>query len=432
MSDPFVLRSRRVELPLGQRSADILIESGKVASVDEYGAITDGYIIEDVGDQIILPGLVDTHVHLNEPGRTEWEGFQTGTNSAKAGGVTTLVDMPLNSSPVTTTVGSLSLKRRSAAEKLHVDVGFHAGLVPGNATSIASVIEAGALAAKVFLCPSGIDEFEHCGENELRQAMPILADLGVPLLVHAEIVYPVPPLPNPLRYRDYLESRPAAFERDAIKMMIRLARETGCRVHIVHLADADCVSMIAEARDEGLPLTVETCPHYLCFDAESIQDGRTDFKCAPPIRDRANRERLWDALSNGIIDMIVSDHSPSTPELKQLDSGRFDLAWGGISSLQIGLPAIWTEAHQRGFELGDVVRWMSTKPAELLGLSQGIQPGNPAHLVAFDPTESWVVNQNELLHRNPITPYHERTFRGMVKRTWVHGETGEQPRGRTL
>ncbi len=279
MTNRHVLRSYRVELPSGTAAADVVIRAGKIQSIETHGTESDASIVQDYGSLALLPGMVNTHVHLNEPGRTEWEGFQTGTAAAKAGGVTTLVNMPLNSSPVTTTINALEQKRNAARGAVHVDIGFHAGLIPASANHMQQMIDAGALAAKAFLCHSGIDEFPNSTESDLRIAMPALARCGVPLLVHAEIEHHVPTMADPRRYADYLQSRPPSFERMAIELMIRLARETECHVHIVHLSDASCLPMIEAARSEGIPLTVETCPHYLFFDAESIPDGRTDFKC---------------------------------------------------------------------------------------------------------------------------------------------------------
>ncbi|CAK9037425.1 Probable allantoinase 1 [Durusdinium trenchii] len=343
--------------------------------------------------------MVDVHVHLNEPGRSEWEGFETGTAAAAAGGVTLAVDMPLNSSPVTTTLEALAAKRRAANGKLSMDVGFYSGLVPGSETSVAELIDAGALGIKAFLCHSGIDEFPAATERELRAAMPVLAERDKPLLVHAELVSPAPAMSNPRSYADYLATRPPKFEQDAIAMMIELCRETGCRTHIVHLADAGSLPLIRAARAEGLPLTVETCPHYLYFASETIPDGACQFKCAPPIRDSANRELLWQAFEAGDIDFIASDHSPCPPADKRLDEGRFDLAWGGISSIQLTLPIVWTLAKQRGIGLQRLAQWLSVAPARFIGRSAGIEVGNEANLVAFDTEATFTVHGNELLHR---------------------------------
>ena len=408
--------------------AALVIREGKIADVIAYGQFN----AIDVGDAVILPGLIDPHVHLNEPGRTEWEGMATGTTAAAWGGITTLCDMPLNSSPVTTSVEALRAKREAAAGKLSVDVGFHGGVVPENIDKIESLLDSGVLGIKAFLCHSGIEDFPNVGEKELRAVMPVLASRGVPLLAHAEIAKPVAAMANPRSYADYLESRPPSFEREAIAMLIELCRETDCPVHIVHLADAGSVPMLREAKADGLPITVETCPHYLTFVAEEIPDGATAFKCAPPIRNRDNRECLWDALREGVIDLIASDHSPCPPQMKSLEEGRFDQAWGGISSLQLGLPVIWTEASRRGFGLADVVRWMSQGPADLLGLQRSLEVGNPADLVVFDANTSWVVDADMLYHRHKVTPYHRRLVQGMVRATLVRGMAATPGNGKTI
>ena len=432
MSEPrdreSAIGSRRVVTPDGTRPATIVVRNGLIAELLAYEPGRG----EDLGDVALLPGGVDPHVHLNEPGRTEWEGFQTGTASAAAGGVTTLVDMPLNSTPVTTTADALAQKRAAAEGKLSVDVGFHAGLVPGNAAELPALLDAGVLGVKAFLCHSGIDDFPASGERELREAMPLLAERGVPLLAHAEIASDAPPLANPRRYADYAASRPPSFEREAIALLIDLCRATGCRTHIVHLADAGSIATLHDARAEGLPLTVETCPHYLTFSAEEVPDGATQYKCAPPIRDAANREGLWQGLADGVIDFVATDHSPCPPEMKHAGTGRFDLAWGGISSLQLALPALWTEAARRGHTLDDLARWTSAAPAKLVGLASGIAVGNAANLVAFDADAEFTVRGAELHHRHKLTPYEGRTLRGVARRTYLRGAPTGQGRGRAL
>lgn len=432
MSAPqdFSIRSKRVLLPAGQAAATIRIAGGRIAAIEDYDAF-DGRG-EDAADFVLMPGLVDTHVHLNEPGRADWEGFATGTAAAAAGGITTVIDMPLNSSPVTTTAEALDRKRQAAKGKLSIDVGFYGGLIPGNAHRMNELIDAGAQGIKAFLCHSGIDEFPNATEKELREAMPVLAERGAALLVHAELVHDVSAMNNPRKYADYLASRPPSFEHDAVAMMIDLCAATGCRTHIVHLADTGCLSMLLAARERGLPITVETCPQYLSFAAEDIPDGRTEFKCAPPIREASHREKLWDALGAGLIDMVVSDHSPCPPGMKSLDSGRFDEAWGGISSLQLGLSVVWTEAQRRGHPLTDVIRWMGTNPAALIGLLHGIVVGHPAHLVVFAPDAEWTVDGSSLKHRHPVTPYHGQTLRGVARQTFVHGQPASPGVGRPL
>ena len=424
----FVIRSRRVVTPIGVKPASIRIEGGIITEIDSYNS--EGG--EDFGDLVILPGLVDIHVHLNEPGRTDWEGFVTGTAAAAAGGVTTLVDMPLNSSPVTTGVEALTAKRQAAEGKLSVDVAFHAGLVPGNEGEIEALLDAGCRGVKAFLCHSGIDDFPAATERELRAVMPLLAERGIPLLAHAEVVHDVPPMSNPRSYAEYVASRPVSFERDAIEMLLKLCGQTRCRTHIVHLADAGSLRAIYGAKVKGLPLTVETCPHYLTFAAEDIPDGATAYKCAPPIRDAANREGLWEGLAEGLIDFIATDHSPCPPELKRMDDGRFDLAWGGISSLQLMLPAVWTEASRRGHTLLELANWLSHRPGEFVGVNAGIQEGAEANLVVFEPDAEFTVVGGELLHRHKMTPYAGRRLCGVVKQVFLRGESPKPGKGRAL
>ncbi len=349
------LRSRKVVIGSEIIPASLSIEAGKIVDIGPYE-------IEGPDYPAILPGLVDTHVHINEPGRTEWEGFETATKAARAGGITTIVEMPLNSIPSTNNVAALELKRAAAKGKCHVQTEFWAGVVPGNAHELGPLLRAGARGFKAFLAPSGTPDFDYVTEADLRAAMSYLE--GAALQVHCELPgYLIPNPPgDPNRYATYLASRPRKSEQEAIALMIRLAKEFNARVHIVHLSSADVLPMLRNA-----PVTVETCPHYLTFAAEDIPYGATQYKCAPAIRERENRERLWEGLREGIISMVVSDHSPAPPELKQ---GNFLTAWGGISSLQLGLPIVWTEARKRGFTLADVARWMSTNPAKLAGLTK--------------------------------------------------------------
>lgn len=421
------IRSRRVVTPIGIGAAAVVIRAGRIVAVAPAGALDPAIPVEDYGDLVILPGLVDTHVHINDPGRADWEGFATASAAAAAGGITTLVDMPLNSSPVTTTAAALLAKRDAARGRLRVDCGFFGGLVPGNTDQIDSLADAGVLGFKAFLSHSGIDEFPNVGEVDLRLAMPILAARGLPLLAHAEIVPPGAPGMDPAHphsYAAWLASRPESYEVAAIRLLIDLCRLTGCRVHIVHLAAASALPLIAAARAEGLPLTVEVCPHYLTFAAEEIPDGDPRFKCAPPIRSAANREALWDGLRSGLIDTIGTDHSPAPPELKHLDSGDLAGAWGGIASLQLSLPAVWTEARRRGGTIEDLARWMAAGPAALVGLSgrKGtISPGADADFTVFDPDASFTVDPAALHHRHPATPYEGRTLLGRVAATYLRG-----------
>jgi allantoinase len=418
----FRLRSRRVVTADGERPATIEVRNGRIASIDAYDVVYTGEIpLIDYGSTAILPGAVDVHVHFNEPGRTEWEGFAAGTAAAAAGGTTLVVDMPLNSSPVTTTVAALKAKRAAATGKLSCNVGFYGGLVPGNIEDIPGLIDAGVLGIKAFLCDSGINDFPATSERELRAAMLLIAKRKLPLLAHAELVSEQRPLADVQSYSDFVESRPAAFERNAIALLIDLCRETGCRTHIVHLSDAGSLPMLRAAREEGLPISVETCPHYLTFDAESIPRGATEFKCTPPIRSRANRELLWQGLIDGDIDFIATDHSPAPPAMKRRAEGDFENAWGGISSVQLLLAAVWTEGARRGRSLAEAVDWVAHRPARFLGRDVALKPGVEANLVAFDADERFVVNGDKLLHRHPLTPYEGSTLRGVVIQAWIHG-----------
>ena len=419
-----IIRAQRVVLPdeVGPRS--IHIREGRIVDVAGYDEV-DGEIIE-VGDQsVVMPGLVDTHVHINSPGRTEWEGFHSATLAAAAGGVTTLVDMPLNSIPPTTTLAGLEAKLDQARNDCFVDVGFWGGVVPGNTAELAPMFDAGVVGFKCFLVPSGVDEFEYVTEEHLREAMPELSRLDALLIVHAE-------LPGPIKttdsssgdYRAFLESRPRAAENEAIELMIRLSREFNTRVHIVHLSSADAIPMLRRAQREGVRITAETCPHYLHFAAEEIPEGATEFKCCPPIRERANREQLWEGLADGTIDFIVSDHSPCPGEMKLRESGDFMKAWGGIASLQLRLPVIWTEARRRGFSLLDMARWLCANPAKQVRFDSrkgAIAIGNDADLVIWNPDDQFTVSASSLHHRHKITPYDHEPLIGVVEKTFLRG-----------
>jgi allantoinase len=422
--------SRRAITPEGERAAALLIRDEKIVDVVAADGVPADFPIIDVGDRVLLPGLVDTHVHINEPGRTEWEGFETATKAAAAGGVTTLVDMPLNSSPVTTSAAAFQQKMYAADGKLWVDCGFYGGIVPGNEVEIEPLIGMGVLGFKAFLCHSGIDDFPAATAAELDFALQRCVDPPLLILVHAELAAPLAAevearlAASPQSYAAYLATRPPVWEHAAIQLLIDLCRKNGGPIHIVHLASADALPMIAAARAEGLPLTVETCPHYLTFAAEEIPDGDTRFKCAPPLRERENRDRLWQGLREGLIDTIGSDHSPAPPALKHLDTGDLKQAWGGIASLQLTLPAVWTAAAPRGFTLSDVAKWMSSRPAKLVGLhlrKGALAPGYDADIVVFDPHAEWTVDAKQLHHRHKATPYEGRTLRGRVEATYLRG-----------
>jgi allantoinase len=429
MSTDFIIASERVVLPSGIRPAAVFVRDGRIAAVGAYRDRPSGVRIVDLGDRVLLPGLVDTHVHINEPGRTGWEGFETGTRAAAAGGVTTIVDMPLNSIPATTTVEGFDAKTAAARGRSQVDVGFWGGVVPGNIDSLAPLARRGVLGFKCFMTPSGVDEFEPVSAADLRAAAPVVADLGLPLLAHAEwpgLLAEVEPLADPRSHRTWLATRPPESEQAAIALLIELARDYRAHVHLVHLAAADALDALRAARREGLPVTIETCPHYLTFCADDIADGATAFKCAPPIRGRDNREALWDALGSGDIDLVATDHSPAPAALKGIEDGDFIRAWGGIASLQLGLPVVWTGAASRGYTLEHVARWLAAAPAKLAGLSArkgAIEVGRDADFVVFDPDATFTVDASRLLHRHPITPYDGMGMRGVVERTILRGET---------
>ncbi len=433
MSEPradLVLCSRRVVLPDGERAAAVVVRAGRIAAVLPPAEAPRADDVVDCGGACLMPGLVDTHVHVNEPGRGEWEGFASATRAAAAGGITTLVDMPLNSIPATTTAAALAAKRAAAAAACQVDCGFWGGLVPGNAGELAGLAAAGVSGFKCFLVPAGVEEFAHVGEQELRDAMPVLARLGRPLLVHAEHPGPISAAAaaihgaDPRRHATWLASRPPAAEMEAIRLVLALSAETGCHVHFVHLAAAEALADLRAARRRGLPVTVETCPHYLLFCAEEIEDGATHFKCAPPLRGRANRERLWEGLWDGTIDLVASDHSPCPPALKGPDTGDFLAAWGGIASLQVAPSAVWTEARRRGFTPADLARWMAQRPARLAGHAGrkgAIVRGADADLVIWDPDAEWTVAGERLHHRHALSPYEGLRLAGLVRATYVRG-----------
>jgi allantoinase len=431
MPSDLVLLSRRVVTPAGERPAAVVVRDGRIVDVVDHDAAPDGPR-EDVGDLVVLPGLVDSHVHVNEPGRTHWEGFASATRAAAAGGITTLVDMPLNSTPPTTDLVALSAKREVAAGQAHVDVAFWGGVVPGSEEHLPALHDAGVLGFKAFLCDSGIPEYGDFAPTTATALARRVAALDATLIVHAEHPQLVAAAtaevaathPDPRRYTTWLDGRPAAAEEAAITALIDASRATGARIHVLHLSAAGGADLLAAARTEGLPVTVETCPHYLTLAAEDVPDGATDHKCAPPIRDRANRDRLWAALAEGTIDAVVSDHSPCPPSDKHLDTGDLTTAWGGIASLQLGLPLLWTAAAERGHGLDDVVRWQAAGPARVAGMTRkgSITVGADADLVVFDPDARWTVDPARLHHRHPVTPYAGRQVRGAVRATYLAGE----------
>jgi len=401
------------------RPKAVVFSGGRIAGVVDHGDAPPG--TTDFGDLVVMPALVDTHVHVNDPGRSHWEGFATATAAARAGGVAAIVDMPLNSIPPTTTVTALEAKRRAARSAgLFADVGFWGGIVPGNLAEVAGLAAAGVRGFKCFLVPSGVDEFGCIGLDDLDAALGAAAAVGLPLLVHAESPSVIAAAPAPgAGYSSYLASRPPEAEVEAIAAVIAAARRTGGRAHILHLSAADAVPLIAAARTDGARISAETCPHYLTISAEQIGDDDLAYKCAPPIRDAANRERLWEGLAAGTIDMVVSDHSPCPGDLKQ---GGFHEAWGGIASLELRLPVVWTEAALRGFGIADMAQWLCTAPAGLAGLETGlIEPGLRADLVVWDPDADFVVDPEALAQRHPITPYAGRSLRGRVAATIVRG-----------
>jgi allantoinase len=448
-----VIRGKQVVLPEGIAAAAVHISVDKISTIADYEDVPANCELVEADEQsIVMAGLVDSHVHVNEPGRTEWEGFETATRAAAAGGITTIIDMPLNSIPPTTTLAGFEEKLAAAKNKCLVDVGFWGGVIPGNTSELANLLDAGVVGFKCFLIHSGVDEFPNVTEEDLRDALPELTRLGTILIVHAEVPGPIsrtgiPACPTPVdkaataeqngalpvspdrnvcptRYETFLASRPRAAENEAVELMIKLAREFGTRVHIVHHSSADALPLLRAAKAAGLKITAETCPHYLTLAAEDIPDGATEFKCCPPIRERENCEHLWAALADGTLDMIVSDHSPCPPQMKLSDSGDFLAAWGGISSLQLRLPIIWSEAQRRGHSISDLSRWLCAAPAQLVGLQDckgKIAVGCDADLVIWNPTKQFQVTASGLHHRHKLTPYEGQTLVGVVEKTFLRG-----------
>ena len=431
-----VVRADRVVCPEGEGPRTIGVRDGRIVTVASADARLPGESVLELGREVVLlPGLVDCHVHICEPGNTEWEGFATATKAAAAGGITTLVDMPLDSVPSTVDIEALALKRQAAERQIHVDMGFWGGVVPGNLEQLAPLHEAGVLGFKCMLGDGGTPDFPEVEPAEMEAALDVLRELGSLLLVHAEAASRIPEV-HGRRYGDYLASHPRGLENLAVAQVIEAARKTGGSAHVLHVSSSDALPMIATARRDGVPLTAETCPHYLTLCAEEIPDGATAYKCRPVIRERANRELLWDGLRAGVLGQVVSDHSPATPALKEPESGDFVDAWGGISSLQVALPLVWSEARRRGFSLNDIAAFMAEAPARLAGLRRKgrIAPGFEADFCIFDPDASFVVDPGTLHHRHPVTPYAGRRLFGVVRGSILRGEPIdlESPRGTLL
>jgi allantoinase len=423
----FGLYSKRVVTPDGIKEATVVINDGKIEDI-VLGKPGVNISVEDFGDSVIMSGLIDSHVHINEPGRTDWEGFETATKAAAAGGITTLIDMPLNSSPVTTNKEAFDVKMTAAKGKIHVNCGFYGGIVPDNLDDLELLIQSGVFGIKAFLTHSGIDDFPNVDEEDLRKALPILKQHNIPLLVHAELDEPHADQAmleaNPRSYAAYLKSRPKSWEDKAIQLMIDLCEEYDVRIHIVHLSSSNSIATLKQAIANGLPLSVETCPHYLVFNAEDIPDGQTQYKCAPPIREAANNEQLWKAVEDKLISFIVTDHSPSLPDLKELESGDFKKAWGGIAGLQFSLPVFWTQAQKRGFTIEDIARLMSLNIANFLGLDNRkgkLAIGFDADITIWNPEKEFAITEAIIQHRHKVTPYKEQTLKGVIERTYVAG-----------
>jgi allantoinase len=444
-----VVRGQQVVLPDSIGPAAIHIAGAIITAVTDYETVPSGCeLIQANHESIVMPGLVDTHVHINEPGRTYWEGFATATRAAAAGGTTTVIDMPLNSIPPTTTAAGLEEKLNAARDQCYVDAGFWGGVVPGNTKELAPLFAVGVVGFKCFLVHSGVNEFPNVTEDDLRAAMPVLSELDAVLIVHAEVPGPIDRSlnaesqsghENATQYPTFLSSRPRAAENEAVEMMIRMSREFKTRVHIVHHSSADALPSLRAAKQEGVRISAETCPHYLAIVAEDIPEGATEFKCCPPIRERENCEQLWSALKDRTIEMVVSDHSPCPPAMKLRDTGDFMAAWGGISSLQLRLPIVWTEARRRGFSLRDLARWLCSAPAALVGLQDRkgvLAKGYDADVVIWNPTKQFRVEGEKLHHRHKLTPYEGQMLEGVVERTllrgrqiYVDGEIDDRPHG---
>lgn len=424
----FGLHSTRVHVDGSLKDSTLIVNGKTIESVEPGSIRTDSFPVEDLGASVIMPGLIDSHVHVNEPGRTDWEGFDTATQAAAAGGITMLVDMPLNSTPVTTDVASLNLKLVAAKKSIHVNCGFYGGVVPDNCKLLEPLIDAGVFGIKAFLTHSGIDDFPNVTEQNLRAALPAIRNSNIPLLVHAELDSVHAGLKelemNPASYQSFLKSRPREWEDRAINMLIRLCEETQARIHIVHLSSSNSIGPLQSAIKRGLPISVETCPHYLVFNSEDIPDAQTIFKCAPPIREKENNEKLWQAIKDKVISVIVTDHSPCLPEMKLVDSGNFQKAWGGIAGLQFSLPAFWTQARKRGFSIEQMAELMSTSVARFLNLDHrkgSLRKGFDADIAVWSPEREFKVTQESILHKHKISPYVGLTLNGVVERTYVNG-----------
>ena len=438
-----IVRGKRVVTPAGERAAAIHVRAGVIVAISGFDEIPSDSTVHEADDFVVMPGVVDTHVHINEPGRADWEGFSSATRAAAAGGVTTLIEMPLNSIPATISAAALREKLAAAAGKLWVDTGFWGGVVPGNSEELQALWAAGVFGFKCFLVPSGVDEFAHVTETDLRVALPKLAALGAPLLAHAELPEPIEKAvagfaknASPRKYATWLATRPRQAENEAVALLLRLGGEFGARIHIVHVSSSDALALLRGAKDAGGAVTAETCPHYLAFAAEEIADGATEFKCAPPIRERENREKLWQGLGDGTLDFIATDHSPCPPAMKLQEEGDFLRAWGGVASLQLSLPAVWTEARKRGYAVTHLAKWLCEGPARLAGLAGkkgAIAVGCDADFVIWDADAKFHVDLAQLHHRHKVTPYAGRELCGRVETTYLRGrkifERGELSAG---